>query len=432
MQIDYLSILALAVAGGLFYILFIMAKKKVNFGIRTIVALVLGVILGLLFQGRVDYVRAVGQIYTRLIAVIVVPLVFFSIISSITSLGNIKKLQSIGLKTIFWLSFNTLIAALLGIGISHLFNIGAGSTIIQAADYVPAEVPTLLETIVSLFPQNLAAHYVNNQIVPIIIFAIFVSVAYMKTVSKVPEVAIFKKGVDAINKVIFGVIRYIIRLTPYAVLSLMAYATSRHTTNVDIMSLIIPVLVGYLACIIQTFIVHGGIIAGATRLNPIKFFQKIYPAQVVGFTSQSSIGTIPVTVRQLTDKLGVNEEVASFVASMGANMGMPGCAGIWPAMLAVFSINALGLNYSLVQYIVLIIVIVIVSIGTVGVPGTATITATAVLATIGLPLEVIVMLAPISSLVDMARTATNVTGSATAALIVAHSEKQIDLDVYNA
>lgn len=432
MNIDIQSLLALLVAVALFGVLYIMAKKKVNFGIRTIVALVLGVILGLLFKGQVDYVRVIGQIYTRLISVIVVPLVFFSIISSITSLESLKKLQSIGVKTIFWLSINTLIAAILGIALSHLFNIGVGSSIIEAADYVPAEVPSFLNTIINMFPRNLAAHYVNNEIVPIIIFALFVGIAYMKTVSKVPEVEIFKKGVDAINKVIFGVIRYIIRMTPYAVLSLIAYATSRHTSNEDLLSLITPVFVGYIACIIQIFFVHGGLIAFFGRLNPLKFFAKIYPAQVVGFTSQSSIGTIPVTVRQLTEKLGVNEEIASFVASMGANMGMPGCAGIWPAMLAVFSINALGIEYSIMQYIILILVILMVSIGTVGVPGTATITATAVLAAVGLPLEVIVMLAPISSLVDMARTATNITGAATAAVIVAKRENQIDLNQYNA
>lgn len=432
MDISTQSIFAAIVGAGLFYILYLMATKKVNFGVRTIVALVLGIALGLAFKGHVDIVRVVGQIYTRLIAVIVVPLVFFSIISSITSLQTLDKLKTMGLKTVFWLSFNTLIAGILGIFISQIFKLGVGTTIIEAADYVPAEVPTLLQTIVNMFPRNLAGHYVNNEIVPIIIFAIFVAVAYMKTVSKLPEVKIFKDGIDAINKVIFGVIRYVIRLTPYAVLSLMAYAASRYSTNMDIWTLLTPILVGYFASLIQTYLVHGTLIAVAARLNPLNFFKKIYPAQVVAFTSQSSIGTIPVTVRQLTEKLGLNEEVASFVVSMGSNMGMPGCAGIWPAMLAVFSINALGLDYSLTQYAVLLIVIVMVSIGTVGVPGTATITATAVLATVGLPLEVIVMLAPISSLVDMARTATNVTGSATAALIVAASEKQIDLDVYNA
>lgn len=431
MDITTQSVLALVVALGLFYSLAYMAKKKVNFGIRTIAALIMGLALGLLFQGHVDIVRAVGQIYTRLISAIVVPLVFFSIISSITSLENLTKLRSIGLKTIFWLTVNVFIAGILGILISHLFNIGQGYTIITPADFVPREVPTFLETLVNMFPSNLASHYVNNQIVPIIIFALFISVAYLKTVSKLPEVNVFKTAVDAINKVIFGVIRYIIRLTPYAVLSLIAYAASRHSSNLDIWTFVVPVLVGYLACAIQTFLVHGSLIAVFTRLNPFTFFKKIFPAQMVAFSTQSSIGTIPVTVRQLSKSLGVNEEIASFVASLGANMGMPGCAGIWPAMLAVFSINALGLDYSFVQYAILILVIMMVSIGTVGVPGTATITATAVLATVGLPLEVIVMLAPISSLVDMARTATNVHGAATAAVIVAHREKQLDVSVYN-
>lgn len=130
-------------------------------------------------------------------------------------------------------------------------------------------------------------------------------------------------------------------------------------------------------------------------------------------------------------KIGVNEEIASFVASLGANLGMPGCAGIWPTLLAVFAINLLGLDYSITQYAFLVVLSVVVSIGTVGVPGTATITATAVFAAAGLPIEVIVLLTPISTIVDMARTATNVIGAATAATLVAKTEDELDLSVYN-
>ena len=190
-------------------------------------------------------------------------------------------------------------------------------------------------------------------------------------------------------------------------------------------------LLYYVLCGIQVFVVESALIKFVGKLSPVRFFKGIWPAATVAFTSQSSVGTIPVTVNQLTRKLGVNEDVAAFGASLGANLGMPGCAGIWPTLLAVFTIHLLGIEYTPVQYAFLVVLAVVVSIGTVGVPGTATITATALFAAAGLPVEAIILLSPISSIVDMARTATNVVGAATATTLVAATEEQLDTAVYN-
>ena len=143
------------------------------------------------------------------------------------------------------------------------------------------------------------------------------------------------------------------------------------------------------------------------------------------------MGTIPVSVKQLVSRLGVNEDIASFVAALGANLGMPACAGIWPILLAVLAINIFDIPYSIGQYVFLIVLTLIVSIGTVGVPGTSTVTTTALFTAAGLPVEIIVLLVPISSVVDMMRTAANVTGAATAAVLVAKSEQLLDREVYD-
>ena len=143
------------------------------------------------------------------------------------------------------------------------------------------------------------------------------------------------------------------------------------------------------------------------------------------------MGTIPVSVKQLVSRLGVNEDIASFVAALGANLGMPACAGIWPTLLAVLAINIFDIPYSIGQSVFLIVLTLIVSIGTVGVPGTSTVTTTALFTAAGLPVEIIVLLVPISSVVDMMRTATNVTGAATAAVLVAKSEQLLDREVYD-
>jgi hypothetical protein len=243
------------------------------------------------------------------------------------------------------------------------------------------------------------------------------------------EVAPFKAFVDAGNKVLGQAVSWLMDFTPFAVLSLIARAVGRSSVS-ELLPLLGVLALAYVLCIVQTFGVEGILIKFIGKLNPVKFFKAIAPAQIVAFTSQSSVGTVPVTIRQLK-KLGVDEDVASFTSSLGANLGMPGCAGMWPVLLAVFTVNAMNLDYGIFQYIFLIVLALVVSLGTVGVPGTATITATALMSAAGLPVEMIVIFAPISSIVDMARTASNVTGAATAAVLVAESEELLDREAYN-
>ena len=429
LNIDITLYLALGFALLLIGILAFMAKKDVDFGIRTITALGLGVLLGIIFRGKLDYVQPIGKIYVSLISAFVIPLLFFSVVSSISALDNIQRLKSIGVKSVAWLTGNTFIASTLTVIMSLLFFVGKGAEVSLPTDYVAKEVPVFTQVIIDLFPKNIFAQASNNAIVPIILFSVIIGVALVSLSSKNEKDAKpFKDFIDSGSKIIYKVISFIIELTPYAVLTLVASAVSNNGTE-KLLPLFSVLIIAYIACFIQTFIVSGIMIATVAKLNPFKFFKHIWPAQVVAFTSQSSIGTIPVTVKSLKNS-GVSESIASFVAPLGANMGMPGCAGIWPTLLAVFAINALKIDYSVSQYVFLIVLATIVSIGTVGVPGTSTITTTAVFAAAGLPIEIIVLMTPISSIVDMARTATNVTAAATSSLLVAKSENEFDIEKY--
>ncbi|MCD8119616.1 MAG: dicarboxylate/amino acid:cation symporter [Lachnospiraceae bacterium] len=433
MTIDFYEWGALLLAVAFFALLYYLKKKKnLNFGLRTILALGLGVIVGVVFKGHYTYVAAFGTIYAHVISAIVIPLLIFSITASITNLSSSIRLKNIGFKTVFFLVLNTFIASTVTLIASVATNIGDGFEYELATDYTAAEVPTFVETIISLFPSNLISHWADGEVVPIVLFVILLALSYNAVAAKKPEqVAPFKAFIDAGNLVMGKVVSTVIGFTPYAVLSLVARAVSRSSVS-DLLPLLSVLVLAYVLCAFQLFVVEGTLIKVVGRLNPIRFFKGIWPAGVVAFTSQSSVGTIPVTVNQLTKKLGVNEDIASFGASLGANLGMPGCAGVWPVLLAVFAVHILGLDYSPAQYLFLIVLAVVVSIGTVGVPGTATITATAVFAAAGLPVEVIVLLSPISSIVDMARTATNVVGAATATTLVAATEEgQLDRDVYN-
>ena len=427
MDIDVLAIAAVAITVVLFVLLSYLGRKKnVDFGILTILALVFGIVIGIVFKGHVELTAVFGRIYTNLISALVIPLLFVSIISSISSLDNISKLKTIGLKSIFWLVANTFTASLLTLIIAGSLKVGQSINFTLPTDYEPKEVPSFLDTIVGLFPKNVVSHAANGEIVPFIVFTIMAGVALVYLQEREKEAAVpFKNFIDSANKLMFVVVEFVVDLTPFAVLSLIANAVSTYGAK-ELIPLLGVLVLAWVLCAIQMFLIDGALIRFVGGLSPIRFFRGFWPAQVVAFTSQSSVGTIPVSVKQLVSRLGVNEDIA-----LGANLGMPACAGIWPTLLAVLAINIFDIPYSIGQYAFLIVLTLIVSIGTVGVPGTSTVTTTALFTAAGLPVEIIVLLVPISSVVDMMRTAANVTGAATAAVLVAKSEQLLDREVYD-
>jgi hypothetical protein len=430
-DINVLEIAALAVTLVLFGVLYYLGNKKnVDFGILTLLGTGFGILVGVIFKENYTYVAFFGNVYTRILSALVIPLLLFSIISSITSMGSSIRLKKVGLKSVLFLLLNTFTAATLTLIAAVALGIGKGFQYEAVTDYEASEVPSLVDTLLSLFPNNIISHWSNGEVVPIVTFALIIAVAYNTLTAHNEEVAPFKAFVDAGNKVLGQAVSWLMDFTPFAVLSLIARAVGRSSVA-DLLPLLGVLALAYVLCIVQAFGVEGILLKVIGKLNPVKFFKGIAQAQIVAFTSQSSVGTVPVTIRQLK-KLGVDEDVASFTSGLGANLGMPGCAGMWPVLLAVFTVNAMNLNYGVFQYVFLIVLALIVSLGTVGVPGTATITATALMSAAGLPVEMIVIFAPISSIVDMARTATNVTGAATAAVLVAESEELLDRDAYNA
>lgn len=407
-------------------------KKKAGFSARVIIATALGIALGLVFKGHTTFVAAFGMVWSNAISAIVVPLLLFSVISSITNLGTSLRLRNIGVKTVIFLLLNTLTASLLMLGLALAFHVGQGFTFKLPTNYQAKHVPSTLSTLVGLFPSNLVSNWAANQVVPVVIFAILVALAYngaASTAKGAAAVKPFKTFVDAGNVVLSKATQIVVGFTPYAVLALIAAAVSNSNLT-TLLPLLLVLVVAYVAIAVQLFVVQPVILGVTTRTNPLPFFKIYWPAGVVAFTSESSIGTIPVTVRQLR-RGGVPGDIASFVSSLGANLGMPGCAGVWPTLLAVFAVNAMGLNYSPLQYLMLVGLTLLVSIGTVGVPGTATITATSLFAAMGLPIPFIAISQPISQIVDMGRTALNVAGAANTAVIVAATEHELDQDLYH-
>lgn len=432
---DTWSLVALAVTFGLFAGVWVLGRLRVNFAVLTIGALIAGAAVGVVFQGHVDHLAPLGRIYINLLLAIVAPLVIVSILSSVTSLGSTAKLRTIGISSALWLLGLNLIAILLTLGLS--LEVGLGKN----ADLARSGVDTrsldeitkpFAEVFIGFFPTNVVKDVSENNIIPIIVFTLLIAVSAAVVAERSPAtVAPFLHLVEAGRAIIFRAVGYVIALTPYAVLVLTAVAASSAVgRRAQLLSLLGLLVVGYVACILDTYVVNAVILRSAAHVSPLAFFRKILPAQTTAFTTQSSAGTLPVTTSVLTQRVGVPADIAGFTAPLGTTIGMPGCAGIWPILLAVYAVNGLGLSYGLADYALLVLVCLVVSIGTAGVPGTATIVATTVLTAAGLPLEVVILTLPISAIVDMARTATNVTAAAVAATVVARRVGRLDDDVF--
>ncbi len=427
-----MKIIALLVSLVLFGILMYMAKKKVNFGTRTILAAILGIMVGFAFKGNTEYVKIFGSIYANLLFAIVIPLLFTSIVSTVVSLESIEKMKSIGAKTVGILSLHNVLGSIIGLVLGVMFKIGQGSSLTLSQGSKVKEVPAFTDTIVGFFPDNVIGNAADAKVVPTIIFAVLLGLAILQLQERGQgeKAEPFLKFIDSAAAVIFRFTGMIIDFTPYAVLALMANAVSR-TDIKSMMPLIVVLILTYVASIFHSYITTGVLLTLFAKVSPIKFFKKYWPVQLIGFTTQSSVGTIPANTETLRDKLGVSEKIATFVASTGSSVGMPACAGFWPVLSAILTINVMGIHYSVGQYVMLVLVALAVSLGTVGVPGTATITTTAVFATMGLPVEMVVLMSPISMLADMGRTATNVTAAGSSAVIVAASEGELDREVFN-
>jgi uncharacterized protein len=412
-----------------------LRRRELNFSLIALFALAVGVPIGLLAGTHVDAIKPIGHIYINVLLATVAPLVFVAIISSITSLGSLAKLRSIGLRSIFWLMLSNALAVVLALGLGLAFQPGAGVHHVLgtlSTDAIQGQVQDFAQVVVGFFPTNVVENFGANDVIPIILVAVTLSVAFLALAEKEPEkVRPFGAGAEALKLVIFKAVGYVIRLTPYAIVALTADMVGSSTNlGDDFRSLVGLLALVWGACLIHAYVLNGALLTAFAGVPVVAFFRKIFPAQLTAFSTQSSIGTLPVTTAQLTRQVGVHTEIAHFTAPLGTTIGMPGCAGIWPMLIAVWGINAYGISYSVSDYAVLAVLGVVVSVGTAGVPGAATVAAATVLSAAHLPLEFVAATIPIGVIADMARTATNVTAAAVSATVVARQTGLLDDEIF--
>ncbi|BAB80653.1 dicarboxylate/amino acid:cation symporter [Clostridium perfringens] len=428
-MINIKLILAIVLSILATYAIYKIRKITNKFSFATLTALTLGVVLGIIFKENILFLDTVGKAYMSLIKMIVVPLVVTSLITSIVRLENLDTLKSIGLKTFTVLLGTTGAAAFIGIIVSSSLNLGQGLSFIGAENFKAREIPGFSKVLIDMLPSNPLAAIVENKIIPIVIFSMFIAIALVIEDNTNKEKAKpFKDFILSAYDIVLRITKMVLRIIPYGVFALIATAAAKNGMD-TLMSLIWVILAVYIAAFLQFLFVYTPLISFVARMNPLKFFKGIFPAQVVAFTSQSSYGTLPVTIKSLVEGVGVSENIASFVAPLGSTIGLNGCGGFYPAIVAIFAANVFNVELTIYSYILIVLTAIISSIGIAGVPGSATMSTTVMLAALGLPIEALAMVIAVDSIIDMIRTATNVTGASVAALIVDQTEKRKEYKV---
>ena len=428
-MINIKLILAIVLSILATYAIYKIRKITNKFSFATLTALTLGVVLGIIFKENILFLDTVGKAYMSLIKMIVVPLVVTSLITSIVRLENLDTLKSIGLKTFTVLLGTTGAAALIGIIVASSLNLGQGLRFIGAENFKAREIPGFSKVLIDMLPSNPLAAIVENKIIPIVIFSMFIAIALVieDNINK-EKAKPFKDFILSAYDIVLRITKMVLRIIPYGVFALIATAAAKNGMD-TLMSLIWVILAVYIAAFLQFLFVYTPLISFVARMNPLKFFKGIFPAQVIAFTSQSSYGTLPVTIKSLVEGVGVSENIASFVAPLGSTIGLNGCGGFYPAIVAIFAANVFNVELTIYSYILIVLTAIISSIGIAGVPGSATMSTTVMLAALGLPIEALAMVIAVDSIIDMIRTATNVTGASVAALIVDQTEKRKEYKV---
>jgi Na+/H+-dicarboxylate symporter len=415
-------------------------SKKMNLTTKVLLGMALGIILGLIFNltgmnAEGTFVNQfvvngafhiVGKMFVNMLKMLVVPLVFFSLICGVTGIGDIRMLGRVGTKSFALYMLTTAIAIATAILIAASLGIGDGLNLETAASFSGKEAPPLSQVLIDIIPKNPVAAMANGDMLPIIFFSIMVGVSMLMVGHKAKP---FIEGAEVANEIMMKMVNIIMALAPYAVFALIAKAVAN--LGLDLLAS----LAGYVLVLVGALMFHLFVTLMITLkvfsgLSPVMFLKKIRNVQVFAFSTASSNATIPVTMRTVTQRFGVNNSVASFTVPFGATINMDGTA-IMQGVATVFIANVYGVDLGMGGYLTVILMSVLASIGTAGVPGVGLIMLSMVFTQVGLPVEGIGLVLGVDRLMDMIRTAVNVSGDAAVSSIVAKSEGKLDVSVFN-
>jgi proton glutamate symport protein len=392
-------------------------KLKVH--TQILIAIVLGVVVGILLGEKAAHIKIVGDLFIRLLKAIIIPLILASMVAGIVSLGDVRKLGRIGLRTFIYYMATTTLAVGVGLILVNLMKPGVGVEIgtKTAADLSGGEVPSVLSIISDIVPANIFDAMAKDKVLSIIFFSLLLGVAISSIGEKGrPLVSLF----EAFNSVMMKITDWIMRLAPFGVFALMAY-----TIGTMGLSVIKP-LVAYMATVIIGLTIHACItlpvlLSTIGKYSPFKFIKDVFSAIATAFSTASSAATLPITMDCVQENTGVSNKVASFVLPLGATVNMDGTA-LYEAVAAMFIAQAYGIDLSIGQQLVIMLTATLASIGAAAIPGAGLVTMVIVLRAVNLPLEGIGMILAVDRILDMLRTAVNVWGDACGAAVIANLE----------
>lgn len=413
-------------------------KKKLSLTSRIVIGMFAGIAVGILLKAifpdstivegylTKGLFYVVGQIFISSLQMLVVPLVFVSLVVGTCSLSDPSKLGRLGGKSVGLYLITTAIAITFAIAMAVLVQPGTGIELATDATYEPTQAPSLAQVIIDLFPTNPFNAFANGNMLQIIVFALLFGIA-MALVGKPGER--IKTLFDDFNEVIMKLVIILMNIAPYGVFALMAKLFSE-TSFETIFSLGKYFLLVLFVLIVHALVTYPIILKGLAGMNPIIFLRKMREVQIFGFSTASSNATMPVTLETVTKRLGVHNSVGSFTVPLGATINMDGTA-IMQGVATVFIAQVYLVDLSIADYLMVVLTATLASVGTAGVPGVGMIMLAMVLGQVGLPVEGIGLIIGVDRLLDMTRTAVNVTGDAMVSVIVAKSEGALDEDVFN-
>lgn len=448
----FLTLINIIVLVIFIVILHMMARKHISFAKRVFTALGIGIVFGVLLHlvygthsnvitSTSDWFNIVGQGYVALLQMIVMPLIFISIVAAFTKIQIGEKFAKIGSLIFIFLIGTVTIAAIVGVVYALVFGLDAstinlgnaeqarGSEIAKQAKDLTAH--TLPQQILELLPKNPFLDFTGQRAtstIAVVIFASFIGFAYLRVARKQPDHGeLLKRAIDAIYSLVMAIVTFVLRLTPYGVLAIMANTLS--TSDFGAIWTLGKFLIASYAALITMYIIHL-IILSPLGISPIRYVKKTLEVLIFAFTSRSSAGALPLNVQTQTRRLGVPEGIANFAATFGLSIGQNGCAGIYPAMLAIMVAPVANVEIDLQFIVTLIAVVIISSFGVAGVGGGATFASILVLSTLNLPVALAGVLISVEPLIDMGRTALNVNDSMLAGTGTAKLTKHWDKDTF--
>ena len=401
---------------------------------KIFLALGLGLILGSLFNYLnffkteifLDFIDIPGGLFISSLKMLIVPVVFFSIVCGVSNLSNVATLGRIGSISILLYITTTCVAISLALIFSNIINPGINKEVSDLETFVQKDAPPLKDVIINIVPSNIFKAFSEANMLQVIFFAVLFGITLNLIKEKDAKI---KKATHNLNDLFLKMIEVIMSFAPYGVFFLIfkTFLTQGFSTIFELGEYFFTVL---LVLFIHLIFTYGGILLFLGKINVIKFFFKMKNSLLFAFSTASSAATIPVNLKTVEENLGVKKSVASFTVPLGATINMDGTA-IMQGVATVFLANTYGINLGLADYLSVILVATLASVGTAGVPGVGLIMLTMVLNQVGLPAEGIALIIGIDRILDMARTAVNVTGDATVSCIVAKAEKKIDMKKIN-